>query len=179
MKLLAKTNAYYLIFLITLAPVMITVDYYLISYLVNEEVNTILKHESERLKYYLEKDGEMPQANLGFHTAFLDEEFSGPDRFRDTLIFESYSGKLIPYRVYEFSAPVRGEKLNISLRYILLEMNELISWLFAATTLIIILLATGLFFINQQISRWAWKPFYRNLSKLKSYDVSKKKTATS
>lgn len=175
MKLLARINIYYLIFLIALAPVMITVDYYLIRYIVNEEVNTMLKHESERIKYYLEREGEMPNTNLGYQMVSFDETSPSLNRFRDTLIFEAYSGKFMPYRIYEFSASDGNKAFSISLKYVLLEMNELILWLFAATTFILILLATGLFFINQKISRWAWKPFYRNLSELKDYDIVKKK----
>jgi signal transduction histidine kinase len=35
-------------------------------------------------------------------------------------------------------------------------------------------LVAALFFINHKISKWAWKPFNRNLSKLKDYDITKK-----
>ena len=154
MKLLAKTNTYYLIFLVILAPVMIAVDYYLIRYIINDEVNEKLIHESERIKYYLAKEGEIPRSNYLFDLTPMEEASPNLNRFNDTLIFESYAERLIPYRTYEFSAQVGAEKLKVSLRHLLLEMNKLILWLFAATTFILILLATGLFFINHKIFNW-------------------------
>jgi signal transduction histidine kinase len=177
MKLLLKTSSYYLIFLIILAPVMIIVDYYLIHYLINKEVNTILVHEGERIQYYLSQQDEIP-SSVYWHSKNLRKDTAAyPLRsFRDTLINEAYFGRIIPYRIYEFSASGENEQYNIVLRYRLLEMNELIRWLFAATTLIIILLAVGLFIINDKISRWVWKPFYQNLAELKNYDISRKNT---
>jgi signal transduction histidine kinase len=175
MKLLAKTNIYYLVLLIALAPVMTVVEYTLICYLVNREINTILQQESERILFHLEKEGEIPNTNYWQYMAPLEETSSSQHGFRDTLIFEAYSGRLVPYRAYEFEALVGDKKHSISLRHTLLEMNKLIWWLFAATTLILALLAAGLFFVNRKISEWAWQPFYNNLSELKHYDISKKK----
>lgn len=174
MKLLAKSNTYYLIFLLSLAPVMIAVDYYLIRYIVNVEVNEILKHESKRIQFYFEKEKEIPHSSFIFSKEFVDGSSLGINQFSDTLIFEDYANRFIPYRTYEFTVLVGNENMKISLKHILLEMNELILWLFAATSLIIILLIAGLFFINKKISKWVWKPFFRNLSTLKNYDITRK-----
>lgn len=174
MKLFAKTNKYYLIFLLLLTPVMIAADYYLIQYIVNTEVNEILVHESERIKSQFEEKGEIPHSNYFLNTVPVEKTSSTLSQFKDTLVFEPYTDELIPYRIYEFTVLVGTERLRISLQHVLLEMNELILWLSAATALILILLMIGFSFINQRISKWAWKPFFRNLSKLKNYDITKK-----
>ena len=174
MKLLTKTNRYYLVFLVFLFPVMIAADYYLVQHIVNSEVNEILKHEYERIKFHLQEEGVLPPSNYLFGITPVNEDFSGSDRFGDTLIYEAYADKLIPYRTYEFTALVDGQKVKVSLRHIIVEMNELIVWLFLITTLILLFLVTGLFFVNRSISEWAWKPFFENLSKLKHYDITKK-----
>lgn len=174
MKLLIKTNQFYFIFLLLVSPAMIAVDYYLIQYIVNSEVNEILAHESQRIQFHLQQEGELPQSNYIFDVRPVMESLPSGKRIVDTLIFDAYSNKLIPYRKYDFTVQTESEKLNVSLSHILLEMNELIVWLFAATALILILLATGLFFINRKIAKWAWKPFHNNLSKLKHYDITNK-----
>jgi signal transduction histidine kinase len=99
MKLLTKTNTFYLAFLLLLFPVMIAVDYGVIRYFVFNEVDDIS-----------------------------------------------------------------------------LEANTLIWGLLAGNIFILLLIIAGFFLINQRISKWAWKPFYRNLSKLKNYDITKKNT---
>lgn len=174
MNLVTKANTYYLIFLVFLLPVMVAVDYYLIQYIVNNEVDKILKHESERINFDLKEKGELPPSNYLFDTTPVNEDSPVPNRFRDTLIYEAHADTLIPYRTYEFTSLVGSQRVRISLKHILLEMNELILWLFAITTLVLLLLVTGLFFINQRIHKWAWKPFFENLSKLQNYDITKK-----
>ena len=174
MNLVSKTNTYYLIFLAFLFPIMVTVDYYLIQYIVNSEVEEILLHESERINFHLAKEGTFPASNYLFETTPVSGDFEPPSKFKDTLFYEAYADKHIPYRTYEFAAQVNGQKVRVSLKHVLLEINELILLLFATTTLILLVLVTGLFFINQKIYHWAWNPFFKNLSKLKDYDVTQK-----
>jgi signal transduction histidine kinase len=174
MKLLAKTNTYYLLFILALAPVMIAVDYYLIRFVVNKEVNSLLEHERERIEYQLARKGEISGSEHLF--AVMPTDPTAPDRrqFKDTVFYEAATDRLTPYRIYEFTARAGTERLTISLRHILLEMKALIGWLFAGTTVILLLLSAGLFLINRRLSHWVWRPFYQNLAELKRYDVSKK-----
>ncbi|MBV7270623.1 sensor histidine kinase [Winogradskyella luteola] len=174
MKLVTKTNRYYLIFFIFLFPLMIAVDYYLIKYVVNKEVDEILHHEAERISFELKEKGVLPQSKYVFDTISVGKDYQVPNEFRDTLVYEAYADKQIPYRTYKFTAINGSQRVKISLRHVLLEINELIFWLFATTSLIILVLVIGLYVINQGIYKWAWKPFFENLSKLKSYDISKK-----
>jgi signal transduction histidine kinase len=174
MKLATKTNTYYLLFFISLFPIMIAVDYYLIQHVVNTEVNEILEHEADRIRFELRKSGALPQSNYVFDTTSVNEDYQVLNVFSDTLVYEAYADKLVPYRTYEFKTMIDSDSIKISLRHILLETNELIGWLFITTSLIILVLVVGLYVINQGIYKWAWKPFFENLSKLKNYDFSKK-----
>ena len=174
MKLLTKTNRFYLIFLLFLSPIMIAVDYCLIRYFVFTEVNEILEHESERIKYHLKSENELPYSSYIYETVPVKNTYEPTSRFRDTLIFDAYTKKSMPYRKYDFIVDIGNEKMKITLKYVLLEVRKLILLLFVSTAFIFILMVFGLFFMNQKISKWAWKPFYRNLSKLKNYDITKK-----
>ena len=174
MNLVTKTNKYYIIFFILLFPLMVAVDYYLIRYIVNKEVDNILDHESERINFHLTEKGKLPPSKYIYNVSPVKKGADVPGKHKDTLIYEAYTDKLIPYRTYEFTTLVNSQNVKVSLKHVLLEMNELIIWLFISTTLIILLLVTGLFFINQAIYKWAWKPFFENLSKLTDYDITKK-----
>lgn len=174
MKLLAKTNRFYLIFLLFLAPIMIAIDYGLIRYFVYTEVNEILEHESERIKYHVETRGELPHSRYVYEATPVGAAFELTNPFRDTLIYDAYVDKTIPYRKYDFLVDVGHQKAKVSLRHILIEARDLIVWLSAGTAIVFLLMVIGLFFINQKISKWAWKPFYRNLSKLERYNITHK-----
>lgn len=174
MNLVRKTNRYYLFFLLLLFPMMVAVDYYVIAYFVNFEVNDVLLHESERIDYEFKRNGSLPQSNYMYKAELVSKDLNELNRFGDTLVFERYANKQIPYRTYQFFVSTGSQKMRISLQHILLEMNELILWLFGTTTMILLLLAAGLFFINRRIYQWAWKPFFYNLSALKDYDIARK-----
>ncbi|UMB62025.1 HAMP domain-containing histidine kinase [Lutibacter sp. A80] len=173
MILVTKTNKYYLIFFVFLFPLMLGADYYLIQHTVNEEVDEILKDEGGRIDFFIKEEGKLPSSNYLFNTTIVNKDFSAPNIYKDTLIYEAYKNKLIPYRTYKFTTVVDDQKMRISLKHIILEMNELIIWLFVTTTLITLLLVAGVFFINQEIYKWTWKPFFENLPKLTNYDVNK------
>ncbi len=174
MNLVRKTNTYYLYFLLFLFPIMVVVDYYVIKYSVNYEVNDVLLHESERIRYALKENGSLPHSNYVYETKSIPKDYSIQNQFGDTLVFEGYANGLIPYRTYQFTVASGSQKMKITLRHVLLEMNELILWLFATTTFILLMLAAGLFLINQRIYRWAWKPFFHNLFQLKDYHIASK-----
>ncbi|WP_299670007.1 HAMP domain-containing sensor histidine kinase [uncultured Polaribacter sp.] len=174
MNLVTKTNKYYLVFFVLLFPLMVATDFYLIRYFVSKEVDDILRHESERIIFSLKEKGAFLPSNYLFEINPLKEDSSVLNKYRDTLIYEDYANKFIPYRTYEFTTQVDSQKVRVSIHHILLEMNELVVWLFVATSLIILLLITGLFFINQVIYKWTWKPFFKNLSKVTNYDITKK-----
>ena len=174
MKLVRKTNTYYLLFLIFLFPVMVAVDYALIQFIVNNEVEEILLHESQRIEFHLTRDGALPPSNYILESSPLQKGYTHIQHFRDTSIFEGYAEKELPYRTYTFTTAAGPEPLQIILKHVLLEINELIWLLFVSTSLIILLLLSGFFLINRKLSQWAWRPFLENLSRLQKYEVAQK-----
>lgn len=174
MKLVSKTNKYYFIFFVLLYPIMIGVNYFLIHLIINEKVDEILLHESERIKYELKHKGELPKSIYLFDSKTVNENFSELDTYSNIDIYDAYSNILTPYRRYEFTAQVNNNKTRISVKHSLLEMNKLIVWISLTTTFIILALVAGLFIINQGIYKWAWKPFFENLSKLTNHEITSK-----
>ncbi|PRX55409.1 sensor histidine kinase [Flagellimonas meridianipacifica] len=175
MKLIKKTNTYYLFFLALLFPIMLGVDYYVIQYTVNYEVEDILLHEQQRINYHLAENKELPSSNYLMETKALHSNKNLLGVFRDTVIYEAYADKNVPYRLYSFTATKGELPLRVTLKHVLLEINELIWWLFMGTSFILLLLGIGFYFINKKIYTWAWNPFFENLSKLKSYGVTQEK----
>jgi len=172
MKLVKKTNTYYLLFLFLLFPVMIVVDYSLIQYIVNSEVEEILLHERERIDFNLSRDGTLPPSNYMFEATPLPKGTSLRTQFKDTTFFEAYANKSLPYRTYTYATSAGERPLKITLKHVLMEIHELIWLLFLTTSFIIVLLVTGFYFVNRKIYKWAWSPFFENLSNLKKYDVA-------
>ena len=117
MNLVRKTNTYYLIFLAFLFPVMVVVDYFLIQYVVNSEVEEILLHEQERINFHLDGNGKLPSSNYLFETSTIDEAAVFTPQFKDTLLYEGYAGKYIPYRTYAFTSTMDAQPVKITLKH--------------------------------------------------------------
>ncbi len=113
MNLVRKTNTYYLYFLLFLFPIMIAVDYYVIQYSVNNEVNDVLLHESERIRYTLKENDSLPHSNYVYNKKSVPNNFSKQNQFGDTLVFEAYANKLIPYRTYQFTVSSGSRKQGL------------------------------------------------------------------
>ncbi len=176
MKLLNKTNRAYLILVSLIFPLMILADYFLIVYLVNREVNELLTHERQRIEYHMGSQEPSQSSDYVFSVEQLTStRETHPSKYRDTLIYDAMRDQMVPYRLYEFSIPQETGQTRVVLRHILLEPQALIVWLFAYTALIMFLLALGIFFINQRIYRWAFRPFFSNLNEIKNYDLRDKK----
>ncbi len=176
MKLLYKTNRAYLILVSLLFPLMILADYYLIVYLVNREVNELLRHEGQRIKYNW---GTVPPFQssdyvLGTYPQY-EVQLTRTNHYRDTLIYDNMKDDMVPYRLYEFTVPDAKGNTRVVLKHILLEPQALIVWLFGYTALIMFLLAVGIFLINQRIYRWAFRPFFTNLAQIRNYDLRERK----
>lgn len=174
MKLLAKTNKYYLAFIFLLVPIMILADFLAIKYFVNDEINDMLIHESERIIQHIHSEGTFPTTNYPFDTITLTQEYSKPyNQFDDTLIYINSSDQQVAYRTYEFALKVNTHFLKVTLRHVLIEAQELIVWVFISTSAIIIIMIAGLFLVNHLIAKWVWKPFYQNLIQLQHFDLNR------
>ena len=140
----------------------------------NKEVNEILVSESDRIRYHLKTVKSLPKSSYIVETMTVPNNFKITNAFGDTLIFDTYFNSSIPYREFDFVVNIDDQRILVSLRHVLLEPNKLVWWVFWSTALVMLLLVLGLFFINQKISKNAWKPFIRNLSKLKDYNINRK-----
>jgi signal transduction histidine kinase len=175
MKLLSKTNRYYLVFHALFSLITIAVFYYAIQHMVYDDIDKKLKYESERINLYVQQNDRLPGSNYIYEITPLDSLFPDTAIFKDTLIYEIYDRELIPYREYEFTTAGNSARYKITLRNILLDTDDLFIGLFVTTSIIFLLMITGLFFVNRQISRKIWAPFFKSLARLGSYKLEEKK----
>lgn len=174
MNLIEKINRRYILFLGLIFPIMICADYFLIKYFIDNEVEEVLLHEEQRINFHLEKNGTLPTSNYMYKSTQVENEAVANSKFVDTLFYEAYEDRYIPYKTYTFISSTDSLRFDVSLRHVLLDVNELLWLLFIITTITILFLIIGLYMINQRIYRAEWNPFLQNLSRLNSYDFSQK-----
>ncbi len=95
--------------------------------------------------------------------------------YKDTLILRVIQGEGVDefekYRQLTSYETLQGIRYKIIARNSLVRNQDLIWVILLSTFIIILLLLSGLWILNTQISKKIWKPFYTNIDKLKNFSI--------
>lgn len=176
MRLISKTIIYYLLISIPLLLLAGYFSYYQIdNALADETDETLLKEskQAERLivdsplgnSIYLSYDSLsfiQPVKNIQYHHSYSD-----------TSIFDNDEKEFVNYRVLKNTIKKNTDYYLVVVLKSTLDKEDLKESLFLAFALIICFLTAAFFVVNLILSKALWKPFYKTLFKLTSYDVKK------
>ena len=178
-KLLDKTSGAYLIYSILILIISAPIFYYATERLYIQEADDILLlHKKEFIKYTAStlKYTDIAVWNSFNRNVKID---SVKKVTKDTLFFSSYYDTLDaetePYRELNFPISIQDKSYTYSEKINLVETEDLlinIAFLFFA---IISILLIGLFFITKKLSLNLWKPFYKTLQQIESFEIDKTK----
>lgn len=176
MKLLARTNRYYIFFSIITYAIVAGSFYVIVEYLIYKEVDERLEVERKDFEHFIETHGYWDESCY-----FVEDKISLEavsinanvvPSFRDTLMINRYSNELVPFREYRFFNQLKDQAYIVSIRKSLIESNQLLQFI---TVVMLIALSIGLlllYWFQVRISKTIWSPFYETLSKAKSFDVN-------
>lgn len=178
-KLLNKTLKNYLIYSVLILIISAPVFYYATKRLYTKEADdTLLLHKKEFLKYAAStlKYTDIPLWNRFNRNAKID---SVKQVTKDTLFFSSYydtlDAEIEPYRELNFPISIQGKPYTYSERINLVETEDLLENIAILFFAIISILLFGLFFITKKLSLNLWKPFYKTLQQIESFEIDKTK----
>lgn len=176
MKLLARTNRYYIFFSIVTYAIVAGSFYIVIEYLIYKEVDQRLEVERKDFEHFITTHGYWDEScyfvedKINLAPIAVDAKVA--PSFRDTLMINRYSNELVPFREYRFFNRAGTQAYVVSIRKSLIESNELLQFI---TVVMLVALSVGLvllYWFQTRISKTLWKPFYDTLSKAKSFDVN-------
>ena len=177
MKLLDLTNRYHFISIIIILIISGILGYYLIKNIVNNEFNEKLYADREQFLYEwhtYEGFKESIYLNIGDR---VDIEKISPTQIiqpflSDTVMWDDYENKELPFRLLKFSDILNGENFAITITKSLLPNEDMMRGM----TEFILFLTIGLFlaltFVNRLISKKVWMPFFDTLNKLDQYQIA-------
>lgn len=176
-KLLHKTSKAYLIYSVLILIISAPIFYYATQRLYMKEADdTLLLHKKEFLKYTAPA---LTYADIAAWNRFnrnvkLD---SGKKVTKDSLFFstvlDTLDAEIEPYRELNFPISIQGKPYTYSARINLVETEDLIENIAFLFLAIISILLIGLFFITKKLSLNIWKPFYRTLEQIESFEIDK------
>lgn len=178
-KLLNKTLKTYLIYSVLILIISAPLFYYATKRLYTKEADdTLLLHKKEFLKYTAPtlKYTDIPLWNRFNRNAKID---SIKQVTKDTLFFSSYydtlDAEIEPYRELNFPIDIQGKPYTYSERINLVETEDHLKNIAILFFAIISILLFGLFFITKKLSLNLWKPFYKTLQQIESFEIDKTK----
>lgn len=176
MKLLARTNLYYIFFSAITYVLVAGAFYFVVEYVVYQEVEKRLIVERHDFENFVSAHGMWEEScyfveNKISLVALNTAEPYVPI-FKDTALYDRYSQQLVPFREYSFTANIRNIPYRVSIRKSLIESNELLMFI---TGTMLVLLSVGLlllFLFQRRISKTIWKPFYQTLAQAKGFGLN-------
>ncbi len=174
MKLLKKISIYFILFSAIVFVLGSISTYLVLQELISEEVHETLESEKKNILEQLEMTG-LPETH--FKTGKLEilripDSVFISETFKDTLLFVPEEHEPVPFSQLVFSARVHHGNYRITLRRSLIEKDDVVLGITVMMMVIFITMILLLNAINYWSDRRLWKPFYRALDKLKTFQLN-------
>lgn len=188
MKLLSKTNRYYILAALAVFLIGTLVFYVMLNQIMDNEANEQLLIEKQQVVQQIDILEQAPppgitagdQIKIEPYDTLQYEGLSRPQNEykRDISKFVKENGEILPFRELSFLHEVKrqGQKskaYRITITKALFEDDDLIMTIVKSMLILFLLLLVVMFEINKRISRKLWKPFYDSLQKLEVFNISK------
>jgi signal transduction histidine kinase len=173
-KLISKTLVYYFLVSLPLLVIAGVFSYYLIQHELRDGTDESLQKE----KVYAEdliKTFKEPHSiflstdSLSTVTPLKSSKIS--DAYSDVSTYDKTEQEFINHRVLKSYFSYNDQTYLITISKTTLEKDELMEGLFFAFGLIISFLVLGFLLVNWLLSKILWKPFYKTLQGLNSYEI--------
>jgi signal transduction histidine kinase len=175
MKLLNKTNIYFLgvsLIIFSLGGILF---YLLFQITIDNGINAKLHERKEyNLKQIARSDSMMllfQQYTDVISIKPINKISSDKEFLSDTLIYDSIDGQFVQFRQLSFSKEVNGHNYFIQVRRSVLDHTSLLKDVFLLEAILFLAFIAVLTLVNNQVSKKIWRPFYYILDKIHNYKI--------
>jgi two-component system, OmpR family, sensor kinase len=175
MKLLQKTNRYYLLFTAIFLLIAGVFLYFMMTSMLNEETTEKLLANKIRITKQIERGKEITQLPPVIEVKQLNSLRKMQLTIKDTILFDPIEGEPELFREIRSVETINKKTYLITLRQVILQADDYYNTIGLTIAIAMLLLLLGLLFINRGISRKLWSPFYQNLESLKSFSLRDEK----
>jgi len=179
MKLLSRTNLYYIFFSVITYLIISGSFYVVVERMIYSEVEERLVVERKDFEQFIRVHGMWEESCYFVEDKIslkpVSDTLATFSSFKDTLMFNRYNQQLVPFREHSFYSRIDSKPYKVSIRKSLIESNKLLKFI---TITMLLSLSIGLlllFLFQRRISKKLWQPFYDTLSKAKSFEVNEGK----
>lgn len=173
MKLLNSTGIYSLAVYLVVFGFGGILFFYLFQIILDEDLNRKL-HERKNyvVKQMSQSDSLVHYQSFSANTLTF-KRIAGPldqdELISDTTLYDDIEHKQIRYRQLVFKMASNGSVYKVHLRRALVEQKDLVKGVVVLEVLLFIGFMATLTFLNNQLSKRIWKPFYQILDRINGY----------
>ncbi|MFD2784746.1 sensor histidine kinase [Hymenobacter rubripertinctus] len=169
MKLLAKTNRYYLLLTTVLFALAGVALYYGLYAALRSEVEEQLSNARLHLERRAAAGRPLPETPFEYQLSV--SPVPRPLGYRDTLLLDAEEQEMVPFRQLTFRLPVQGQPRWVTLRKSLVETDDVLGVVLSVLLAVLGLLLLGVVGLNRWLTRRLWAPFRHTLHTLRHYGV--------
>lgn len=176
MKLINKTQMYYLPLIIGLVVIWCGGFLWYIAQEMDQSIDDALENELEAAVHELQTDETPPDLlaeTLIFSIRPIAELSDDEEAFKDTLLTDPEDDEAEPFRQVSTQVMIKGNPYRVTLRKSQLEYEDMFSTILIALLVFVVLLIASIIIINRKFLQRIWDPFYATLGRFSSYQVEK------
>jgi len=179
MKLLNKTIRSYLVYSFIILLVTIPLFYFVVKTVLLHAVDKSLKTQLREIRSNLYAVRSQDELEV-WSKLDKDISLSATDaNFNDSLYTiykftrKHHEDENEPYREIAGTITVSGKLYKLIISSSLVENDDLLGSILLVQTVLVILLMAGMLWINRNISKNVWQPFYSALNNMQQYELNK------
>lgn len=173
MKLLAKTNIYYILFSLLAFCIGGLIFYVVISSDIYDDADESLSSRKMQVEDFLKKNDTLPDFKNSFDSlAFITEVKSAQqERFADTTFFSKEENEDVEYRALIFTENFHNKIYQFIITKSQIESDDIIEGIIISMLIVFVILLVILVTFNYFLSKKIWKPFYKSIESLEHFDL--------
>ena len=176
MKLLNKTNEYYIAVAIAILFIGTFVISNRILFLLNKAINERLVKEKSLIEMQIANQLQLANAGIVIGDRIeivpLDKFHTFRVELKDTSRYDAFSEKMVPYRQLSYEKLINNRAYKIKILKRLPEVWYLFKGLLLTVGLTAVDVIFCFYFLNRWFSRKVWAPFYGAINTLKAFDLN-------
>ena len=174
-KLLTLTSRSYLVIFLVLLAISFCVLYVIIQKeVLNSTDEVLFNRKTHILEQLAKSESEIKDGVIEFTDFSMTNYPQGhgrPDKYSDTLVFETVDQELDEFRKLTTFTTLRGKLLKIEIFLPRLETHEIVEGIASSLLVIFFLIGIAFYAATWYLSKKLWQPFYDTLHKLNTFDV--------
>jgi signal transduction histidine kinase len=173
MKLLLQILRYQLVTSMIVLFLGAGLFYVSVRYLIDREANKELFQSQVKVSWQLRHLETLPVyiLQLGDSLQIQPVRYPGRTLLRETSMVNLAENQFQPYRQLIFYERALGRWYKVTISKLLLQRQRLMEAVVMTVTFIVALLLISLLLLNSWLSERLWKPFYKTLGKLDTYQI--------